>query len=54
MAIQMKTNPTVWKKRVLIPLWAIRIVLMLFIIAITGIALNTIKKDPNLTLPNVG
>jgi hypothetical protein len=50
----MKAKPTVWKKRILIPFWVVRIVLMLFIIAIYGIALNVIRKDPNLTLPNIG
>jgi hypothetical protein len=54
MALQMKAKPTVWKKRILIPFWAVRILLMVFIIAIYGIALNEIRKDPNLTLPNIG
>jgi hypothetical protein len=53
MAIQMKANPTVWKKRILIPLLALRLVLMLFVVAIFGIALNTIKNERGLALPNI-
>jgi hypothetical protein len=49
----MKANPTVWKKRILIPLLALRLVLMLFVIAIFGIALNTIKNERGLALPNI-
>ncbi|KAF2706963.1 hypothetical protein K504DRAFT_470951 [Pleomassaria siparia CBS 279.74] len=50
----MSNNPTVWKKRILIPFWVVRILLMLFIIGIYAIALAVIRKDPELTLPNVG
>lgn len=50
----MASKPTVWKKRILIPFWVVRILLMLFIIIIYAIALNVIRKDPDLTLPNVG
>jgi hypothetical protein len=37
----------------LIPLLALRLVLMLFVVAIFGIALNTIKNERGLALPNI-
>ncbi|KAF2110680.1 hypothetical protein BDV96DRAFT_500843 [Lophiotrema nucula] len=46
--------PVIWKKRILIPFWVVRILCMLFIIAIYAVALKVIADDPNRTTPAIG
>ena len=38
----MGPSPVIWKKRVLIPFWVIRIILMLFIIAVYALAIKVL------------
>ncbi|KAF2649841.1 hypothetical protein K491DRAFT_610012 [Lophiostoma macrostomum CBS 122681] len=47
-------QPTVWKKRILVPFWIIRIGLMLFIIAAYAWAINVLRQDPEYTAPAIG
>jgi hypothetical protein len=43
----MPKHPTIWRKTILIPLWTIRIILILFIITAYGIVLRTIHTKNN-------
>ncbi|KAF2735318.1 hypothetical protein EJ04DRAFT_491901 [Polyplosphaeria fusca] len=44
----------IWKKRILIPFWVIRILCMLFIIAVYALALKVISDDPDIDAPAIG
>ncbi|KAF2465576.1 uncharacterized protein BDR25DRAFT_270225 [Lindgomyces ingoldianus] len=50
----MAGQPVIWKKRILIPFWIIRIVLMLFIIVVYGLALKVLADDPDKSAPAIG
>lgn len=45
--------PAIWKKRILVPFWILRIAIMLFIIAAYGWAIKVLKDegDPQKQLP---
>jgi hypothetical protein len=47
-------QPVLWKKRILVPFWIIRICLMIFIIAASAWALKVLKDDPDRTAPAIG
>ncbi|KAF2193769.1 hypothetical protein K469DRAFT_550110 [Zopfia rhizophila CBS 207.26] len=46
--------PVIWKKRILVPFWCIRIVLMIFIIAVYAIALKVLADRDDLDKPAIG
>jgi hypothetical protein len=51
----MATNkPVIWKKRILVPFWIIRIILMLFIIAAYAWAIKKLHDDPDTDSPSLG
>lgn len=47
-------QPVIWKKRILVPFWIIRIALMLFIIAAYAWAIKVLRDDPDKTAPAIG
>lgn len=42
-------QPILWKKRILIPFWIIRIILMLFVMAVYAWAIRQIHDDPEVS-----
>ena len=49
----MAQQPVLWKKRVLVPFWVVRICIMLFIIAAYAITLRAINNIEDVTKPAV-
>ncbi|KAF1945351.1 hypothetical protein EJ02DRAFT_451647 [Clathrospora elynae] len=50
----MVQQPVLWKKRILVPFWIVRIVIMIFIIAAYAWTLRTLKDFKDVVQPAVG
>ncbi|KAF2247936.1 hypothetical protein BU26DRAFT_323713 [Trematosphaeria pertusa] len=50
----MAKQPVAWKKRILLPFWAVRVVLMLFIIGVYAWALKVLRDEGYDDLPGIG
>lgn len=50
----MDQGQKLWKKRILVPFWIVRICLMLFIIVINAYTLRTLKDIEDFTQPATG
>ncbi len=49
----MAQQPTLWKKRILVPFWIVRIILMLFIIGAYAYTLRALQNIKDITQPAV-
>lgn len=46
-------QPGFWKKRILVPFWVIRVLLMIFIIAIYAWAIKVVSDDVDIRSPSL-
>ena len=49
----MAQQPALWQKRVLVPFWTVRIVIMIFIIAAYGYTLRNLKDVQDIVQPAI-